>query len=296
MISVLICSINPVLLHQVINNITDTIGTEFEIIHFDNRAARKSICEVYNELAFKANYQYLCFLHEDVLFTTHGWGAIINETFLRYTDIGLIGIAGSKYKSKYCSGWFSGAKALDCARYIHQYRHAIEYVEFSPDDTRTLQEVVCIDGVLMCCTKEIMRTTPFNADLLKGFHFYDIDLSLRIARNHTVAVTYEIELTHITGGGDYGNNWIAEAINFHQAMDNKLPYSKIPVDAWTVDQKVVKSALDFLKNYNISLKNKVKWISTQKLYLHSVFYYSILKFFLYRPLRLRYIHNLFRQK
>ena len=98
MISVLICSNNPGLLTQVTNNITTTIGTEFEILHFDNREPKKGLCEVYNELASCANFPYICFLHEDVLFQTHEWGKKLNEIFLQNENTGLIGIAGSKYK------------------------------------------------------------------------------------------------------------------------------------------------------------------------------------------------------
>jgi hypothetical protein len=297
MISVLICSTNPVLLDQVTKNISTTIGTEFEILHFDNRKANKALCEVYNELGLRANFPYICFLHEDVLFKTPEWGKKLNEIFLQNKDIGLIGIAGCKYKSQFFSGWFSNVKELDCANYIHQYKDGIEHVNLSPDNNNTtLQEVVCIDGVFMCCRKEVCENNRFNYDLLKGFHFYDIDFSLRIARNYIVVVTYEIELIHITTGGDYGNNWIIESIKYHEQMKSELPFSKIHVELKSADRKVIKATLDFLRNYNITLSNKIKWVTRQKLYLKPIFYYSIFKFFLYKPLRLKYIHNLFRSK
>ena len=296
MISVLICSNNPGLLTQVTNNITTTIGTEFEILHFDNRKAKKGLCEVYNELALRANFPYICFLHEDVLFQTHEWGKKLNEIFLQKENTGLIGIAGSKYKSLFFSGWFSNVKELDCAHYIHQYKNSIEYVNLSPDNKNILQEVVCIDGVFMCCRKEVWENNRFNYDLLQGFHFYDIDFSLRIARNYTVVITYEIDLIHITSGGDYGNNWVIEAMKYHKQMKNELPFSKIHIEYKPADRNVIKATLDFLKNYNITLGNKIKWITGQKLYLKPILYYSIFKFFLYRPLRLKYIHNLFRFK
>lgn len=296
MISVLICSTNPALLTRVETNIKNTIGTEYEILHFDNRGKNLGICEVYNDLASKAHFQYLCFLHEDVLFNTQGWGNKIAEVFSKDTDIGLVGVAGCKYKSAYCSGWFSNVKELDCANYTHQYTTGIEKVCLSPVTKSLLQEVVCIDGVLMAAKKNAWELYPFNERLLTGFHFYDIDFSLRISHQYKVVVTYEIQLVHITSGGDYNNNWVAIALKYHQEMKKELPFSKIHVEAKHADKEIVKATLDFLKNYNIILRNKIKWVTSQKLYLHRIYYYSILKFFLYRPLGLRYFHKLFKSK
>lgn len=290
MISVLICSGNSDLLQQVSDNITETIGVEFEIIFVDNRVSNNGICSVYNELALKAKFPYLCFLHEDILFTRKDWGRTVMNNFSSDEKIGLIGLGGCKYKSAYFSGWFSNAKELDCANYIHKYKTGIEKVHLSPSNDNSLQEVVCIDGVFMCCRKEVWALKRFNNDFLKGFHFYDIDFSVRVAHDFKVVITYDIEMMHITSGGDYGNNWVETAITYHQMVNNELPFSKIPVDAKSVDKKVIKATLDFLKNYNISIANKMKWVTFQKLYLFPQFYYSIIKFLFYKPLGLRYIH------
>ena len=296
MISVLICSSNPVFLAQVQTNIKNTIGIEYEILYFDNRKINNGICGVYNELASKAQFPYLCFLHEDVLFETKAWGNKIVEIFSRDTDIGLIGVAGCKYKSAYFSGWFSNVKELDCANYIHQYKTGIEHVHLSPLDNDLLQEVVCIDGVFMCSTKKAWETDQFNEKLLTGFHFYDIDFSLHIAHHYKVVVTYDVQLNHITTGGDYNNNWAAIAMKYHQQMKNELPYSKVSVEYKLADRKIIKATLDFLKNYNISFSNKIKWVTLQRLYLSPIYYYSILKFLFYKSLGLKYIHNLLRIK
>lgn len=296
MISVIICSNNPVLLAQVQNNIQRYIGIEYELLYYDNRQFNKGICSVYNELASKAKFPYLCFLHEDVLFQTHAWGNKILETFNSDSEIGLIGIAGCKYKSAYFSGWFSNNKKLDCANYIHQYETGIEAVHLSPEDNNLLQEVICIDGVFMCSKKEAWQASKFNEDLLKGFHFYDIDFSLKIAQSYKVVVSYEVQLKHITSGGDYSNNWVEIAIKYHQNSPIKLPYSKIYVDNKIADKNIIKAMLDFLKKYNISFSNKIKWVTLQKLYLFPQYYFPILKFLFYKPFKMEYIHKLFRTK
>lgn len=292
MISVLICSSNPVLLEQVKKNIEETIGIPYEIIYEDNREFNRGICSVYNSLASRASFPILCFVHEDVLFNTINWGSIIINNFATDKGIGLIGVAGCKYKSAFYSGWYSNNKELDCANYVHQYKQGKEQVYLSPTGNKELQEVVCIDGVFMCCKKEVWEKNKFNDEVLNGFHFYDIDFSLRVAWESKVVVTYDVALTHITSGGDYGNKWVEIAIKYHQLMAGNLPFSKIPVDREKADEKIIKANMDFLKNYNISFSNKIKWIRYQKLYLNPSYFYSILKFLLYKPLGLSRIHKI----
>jgi hypothetical protein len=292
MISVIICSIQPELLSDLEKNVSQTIGVPFEILHIDNRTYKKGICQVYNELAAKARFPYVCFLHEDIILKTQNWGKNIENIFVEDADIALIGIAGCKYKSAYFSGWFSNVKELDCANYIHQYKNRIENVYLAPEKSSDEEEVVCVDGVFICCLKEAWQNIMFNDSLLKGFHFYDIDFSLRVSQHYKIVVTYDINLVHITGGGDYGNAWIDTAILYHQSMKSLLPFSKIKVDKKHADRKLIIATLDFLKNYRISFVNKIRWIFLQNLYLFPRYYYSILKFMLYKPLRMNFIHRL----
>ncbi len=296
MISVLICSARPDLLQQVSDNVKSTIGIEHEIIYQDNREIDEGICKVYNKLAEKARFDHLCFLHEDVLLQTKEWGKKIVEILSTVDNIGLVGIAGCKYKSSYFSGWFSNTKELDCANYIHQYQNHSEKVYLSPDESKKLHEVVCIDGVFMCCTKKAWELYKFNESQLTGFHFYDIDFSLSVAHIYKVMVTYDIDLTHITTGGDYGNKWVTTAIDYHTKINRSLPYSKTTVNKKVADRNTIVANLDFLKNYNISASNKMKWIFLQRLHHFPKYYYAILKFVFYKPLKLRMIHKLLSQK
>src|ERR1700749_695104 len=108
MISVIISSVSPAYLEQVIKNVEDTIGVDHEIIAFDNRDGKKGICEIYNQGIGKARYDILCFMHEDIRILTANWGQAIQKTFNQNPDFGLLGIAGSDYKSLAPSGWNGG--------------------------------------------------------------------------------------------------------------------------------------------------------------------------------------------
>ncbi len=217
MISVLICSADNSLLNQVKRNIEQTIGVEHEILFFDN-VEKKGICEVYNALASRAKFSYLCFVHEDVLFQTPNWGIVIGDIFSQSPAIGAVGVAGSKYKSKCFSGWYSGMQAFDCANILHRYSYGDEPIYLQPNKGNILEDVVCLDGVFICSRKEIWQQLKFNETNVKGFHFYDIDFSLRASGICRIAVSYNINMVHITKGGDFGDSWVKEAINTIFAM------------------------------------------------------------------------------
>lgn len=295
MISVLICSANEQLLNQAKKNIYDTIGSTTEILFYNNKENKKGICEVYNILAEKAKYPFLCFVHEDVLFTTKEWGKKLISIFNDKPEFGVVGIAGSKYKSAACSGWFTGIKDLDCANYTHRYTHVDERVYLNPTNSR-LEEVVCLDGVFICCRKTIWQQVKFDEKNLQGFHFYDISFTLEAARICSLAVTYEIDLLHITKGGDFGNNWINTAIHYHSLVRDKLPFTKLPSISVDTERKIIITWLDLLKVYRISITNKVRWIYEQQLYKQTLLFYPVLKFLLYTPLHFKYLHILFKRK
>jgi hypothetical protein len=294
MITIIVCSVKPQLLEELKNNIANTIGVNYELLSFDNRADKKGICTVYNDLANKASHDILCFAHEDILFNTNSWGKVL-VNHLKENEFEVIGIAGSKYKSAFFSGWYTGNKAFDCANILHRFSDHDEKNYLNPDIKILLQEVVCLDGVFICCKKEVWRDTLFDENNLRGFHFYDIDFSLRSAKTHKVAVTYEIDMVHLTEGGDFGNNWIETSILYHELNRQLLPFTKLIKTSNGYEIGIANTNLDFLKSQNISWKNKMRWVVIQKLYQHTSLYYSILKFLFYRPLKLNVIHKFFKK-
>lgn len=287
MISILICSKDPLLASRVSANIHDTIGVQHEVLVYDNSIRRKGICEVYNLLASDAQFDFLCFAHEDIVFTDNNWGILLINAFLS-ERAGVIGVAGSKFKSAYFSGWYTNNPAMDCAVYTHQYPGHSEKVVLNPEPGSMFQEVVCIDGVFIGCTKKVWEEIKFSPSI-PGFHFYDIDFSLRASKKFKVGVVFNIHLIHITSGGDYGDRWVEAAIWYHANLKDQLPYSKWAVPFKKMNRRVVLSYLDFLKNYKITITNKLKWIRYQRLLNNPLFYISILKFLLYQPLGLRRI-------
>lgn len=271
MISVIICSINKVFANRVQKNIAETIGVAWESIIIDNTLSPQSITAVYNQGAAKANYDTLCFVHEDVLFQTTGWGLRIASAFNQDERLGLIGVAGSKYKSKTPSGWYTGFTELDCGNITHLNQDGKnEKLYFNPEPGTTAQEVVTVDGVFMCCPKKVWEDVKFDEVVLKDFHLYDLDFSVRVAEKYKVIVTFEIDIIHITKGAHYGNRWLESTLIWHRYMQKKLPAGTPDYNVYChkFENKILKTWLIRLKHEQLSLSNKLHWLYQIKIWAH----------------------------
>ena len=294
MLSVLVCSINDELLRQVKQNIADTVGVPYELLVWDNKASNDGICNVYNRLANDAQYPLLLFVHEDVTFQTMNWGQKLVQKFGEDDAVGLIGVAGSRYKGKMYSGWYTSKKEMDMFNIIHTDGKHVNEMHNRPDSSTHYHDAVCIDGVFMMCRKAVWEQIHFDEQLLKGFHFYDIDFSVRAAAVTKVMVVTDVTMVHHTNGGDYGDRWVKEAFVYHAAKAKDLPVSvgDIPTGFELV---LAACWLDWLKDKPVSISNRIEWVLRQQLWKHGSLWYAIAKFMLYRPTGLQYLHRLIKK-
>jgi hypothetical protein len=290
MISIVICSINESYLEQVRKSIALTVGVEYELLVWNNLHENKGLCEVYNMMAEKARFDILCFAHEDIIFETNDWGQVLATSFAQDPALGVIGVAGSKYKSRSFSGWFTGVTAFDRARIVHRHTYGDRLIDLNPAKNSSTERVVCVDGVFICCTRQIWQQVRFDEKRVPGFHFYDVDFSLRASKLCSVAVTFGILMTHLTRGGDFVDNWIRAAFDYHELYQNDLPLTVLPGEHKEAEKAIRKTWLDLLKHYDISWRNKMKWIRKQQLHKDPSLYYGIVKFLFYKPLGIRRLH------
>ena len=204
MISFVVCSVSQnrsEVLHQ---NLASRVGDVFEFISIDNSSSPRSIAKVYNEGASRAKGDVLCFVHEDVLFHTGGWGKMIEVKALE-EDCGVIGFIGSWYKSKTLSGW-STDERTDVGTFIQGGRHTHKYER--GDTGLDFEPCVVADGFCLFVSRAKWAEHPFDEVLIKSFHVYDIDFSLTLAyngmRNY---VCHCILAEHLSMGG-FGAEWI----------------------------------------------------------------------------------------
>jgi hypothetical protein len=256
MISIIISSANKKLLDQLFINIQDTIGVEYEIVSFDNGKGEKGINEIYNLGTKKAQYDILCYMHEDIRFETADWGKKVIDLFSHH-DIGLLGVAGSTYKSGVPSSWFPSDLFGRSSWRLNikqqsKFKEAVEKHDYYNPLNERLAEVACVDGVWFCTTKEMALAYPFDEQLLTGFHGYDIDYSLTIGQVAKVYVTFDVLITHLSEG-NFNEHWLKEMIKVHEKWDSTLPKNIHAFHEKVIAEKEKIALASFLKSV---IKNK----------------------------------------
>src|SRR5680860_730628 len=153
-ISIIICSREKQISKNLTENIKNSIGCDYELIVIDNSENKYSIFEAYNLGIEKSMGEYLCFIHDDIFIHTNGWGSVLQCIFNENKEVGLIGVAGSKIKTKMPSVWWLCPKKDKIVNIIqHLPNGDIEKWELGFDDCSNT-EVVVIDGVFMAMRKD----------------------------------------------------------------------------------------------------------------------------------------------
>lgn len=222
MISLIVSTRKPELLHQFTRNVAQTIGVAHEIIPVVNDKGQYGLCEAYNIGAQQSQYPYLCFVHEDVLFHTPDWGAILIR-ILKDQQIGLVGVAGGMYKPANVSGWWDISDDLMRKHILqHDAQHQIVQSTMNPFEEK-MADVATLDGVFLCTRREIWEEFKFDQQNFTGFHFYDIDFCTQVLAKCRIVVTYEILLEHFSQGNANSQEWIENALIYHTKWQNILP-------------------------------------------------------------------------
>lgn len=233
MLSIIISSYQEKYFAEVEKNISETVGIPYEIIRVWNPKLM-SLCHAYNKGAQDAQFQNLLFLHEDIHFNQKNWGTKLVQ-HLDQPKIGVVGIAGSNYVSKSPSGWF-----------IKGYQDFEKQLSTNPEDTLTL------DGVFLAVKKEVFTQYLF-AKYLPGFHGYDIDFSLRIAKNFKNKKISDIDITHFSGGNP-DRQFLENLIIIRNQLGHQFQHQKI-------DELETNAFISFVSGYfryfPINFKNTI---------------------------------------
>lgn len=246
MLSIIISTYKPHLLKALEQNIAETIGeTQYEIIAINNPGLM-GICKAYNQGAEQAQFDNLLFVHEDVKFHSKNWG----KTLVKYynlSDLGVFGLAGNTRKFRLPYGFYSGIRSDG---YVFLF-HSSHKKPILKHDQFPLQTKV-IDGVFIGIKKEIWQEIPFN-ESLQGFHFYDIDISLRTSVKYKNYLVTDLDFEHFSTG-NFGDQWIKACISFNK--NNSYNFDPItPQERRDVRNFWYERLLD----EKINLKNRIQY-------------------------------------
>ena len=221
MFTIIVCSIHPADAERLRANIEKTIGVPFEFLVYDNRETGKGICQVYNECAEKAQYDYLCFAHEDIEFMTEGWGRKL-AVKLQEEDCGVIGFAGNAMKSKFPAGWCSTPHYGTRMNMVQGGKTDRSYkVNPYKEDFST---VVTSDGLCLFTPKCTWNKIRFDEHTLTGFHCYDIDFAIAAhVAGFKNYVCHTVLVKHFSHG-NYDIRWWNENIKLHKKWSKRREY------------------------------------------------------------------------
>ena len=286
MISVIISSVKSDCLDKVSNNIENTIGVPYELLTFANGSGEKGICEIYNLGIDKAQYDILCFMHEDVEIKTKNWGKVVINHFTSGPDLGLLGIAGSTYKTSTPAGWHSAGDGTSRANFIQSYKRSnaspVHY--YANPNNEELAQVACLDGVWLCTQKKIASEFRFDDTTFKRFHGYDLDFSLTVGQKYKVAVTYNVLLDH-SSEGSYDSTWMDETLNLHKKWNKILPVNigRTPFEkTMKIEKKVFKTLVDQLLQFNYPIQVVLSVLSScKKYFVFKPFLATKLKYYIF---------------
>ena len=244
MISVIVCSRNPIAQSIQERNVQKTIGTECEYLLIDG-STNISIAAAYNHGVSQAQGDIIVFIPEDVYFMKMNWGRILEAKFFNDPWLGVVGVAGTQYMyADKCSITAAGRPFIK-GRVVHHLQNgdffAVVYSQENGDF-----EVVACDGVFMAVRQQLFQSIAFDSTNFNTQHFFDIDFCMQARQTNRVIVTTEIVVKR-RSQAVYDKAWTECGTVFLNKWENHLPAS-------TVDN--TPDPANFLSTQCVNLKGK----------------------------------------
>jgi hypothetical protein len=225
MISIIICSRHQDISEKLRANILETIGVgiEYEIIIIDNSRNRYSIFSAYNKGVSLSSYPLLLFMHDDIYYRTNDWGVRLIDHF-KDPQVGSVGVGGTHYLAYTPGRWWNNHTAYLYLLQSAKRGEEPELLNYFPENS-TEEQVVVLDGVWICMRKELFDFIRFDEETYGGFHFYDLDITLQAYQAGYKILCVNDILIHHQSIGNFNQEWVKNALLFHNKWKRLLPVS-----------------------------------------------------------------------
>lgn len=141
-------------------------------------------------------------------------------------------------------------------------------------------DAVLLDGVFIGVKKEIWNKIKFNERLLKNFHGYDIDFSIRVSKHYNNYIINDIHLTHFSEGTP-NKKWFEELTKVYQHNKGFINRSKIDLK----DIRHIELYFRYLRSYNFTKKDRIRLF----LKFHNPLRYTLID--IYRILKMLHFYT-----
>lgn len=266
MISIIVCSRLANLSEALRMNIGTTIDVDYELVVIDNSKNIYSIFSAYNEGVRRSHGDVLCFMHDDIVFHSEGWGRVV-ESVLSSGDIGVVGVIGGKFVPQNASWWLANCdagKILQGMNTSHGYKTYFEGTAAK----NPYEEVAVVDGLWLCIRKDMFPMVRFDEERFKGFHCYDVDICVQSGLvGKKVVVTPNILIEH-RSRGDVGESYYNDLRVFSKKWIEILPMVRgveMREEEKSRLNKVVEAYQDVVKKHDALLRSHAYQLGTRVL-------------------------------
>jgi GT2 family glycosyltransferase len=191
MISVVICSIDQAKLTAALQTYARLLGGQpYEIIHVPDA---RGLAEGYNRGLARSRGELIIFSHDDVEFHCQGFlGRLVGH--MGHCD--LLGIAGTDRASS--GAWLSSGPPHVFGQIIHSRADPGGFrVLLYNAPARRVLNIQSLDGVFLCCKREVAQKIGFDQQTFQRYHMYDSDFSFRAyLAGCRLAVACDLDAVH----------------------------------------------------------------------------------------------------
>lgn len=252
MISIIICSQYSALDPALLQNIKETIGVDYEVIHIDNSAKKYNIFQAFNLGVEQAKGEILCFMHEDVLFYTQDWGIKV-ENHMQDESMGALGVAGGHHVAKEMDWRFYGfghANLVQLASTIEEKPHYYQLFAHKPQENSIATQVAVLDGVWMCIRRNLFNEIRFDDSTFHDFHLYDSDICMQVnMAGKYVYVCTDILLEHASVG-TFSPSFMDSLELFFKKWDHVLPMTKgCSISHSAIEKQMAQARINYQKRF-----------------------------------------------
>ena len=189
-----------------------------EVIPYEN-PGKYSLTELYNKGLKDSTNNVVVFCHDDIKFDTKNWGRKVLNHFKKNKELGILGVAGSRYMPSSGKWWEDFSKMHGAVYHEHEGKRWLS--RYSKDIGNYLDDVVLVDGLFFGVNKNNLKL-DFNEEV-SGFHFYDVDFSFsNYLAGVKVSVCSNIKITHLSIGMT-NNEWEKNREVFAEKYKEHLP-------------------------------------------------------------------------
>ena len=207
LVSVVICSIDPLRFERVVANFRARLGpVRHEIVGIHDA---RSLCEGYNRGIANSRGEVIVFAHDDIRIVSPDFAA---KLFAGLAEADILGVAGT---TLLCSPvWGRAGWPHLAGQVAHPDAGGRPVVTLYGLQAPLVPEVQALDGLFFAARRAALERVRFDAETFDGWHFYDLDFTFSAyLAGLRLAVRADLLVWH-DSPGRYDERWQRYAERF----------------------------------------------------------------------------------